>query len=173
MVVTDIVLLINWAPYPYDPGNLMKQYRPSTVLPAVLILFLISGCASTPDQQTMAWKAPAAPWNWGKKSASKKKTLKDETAALAADDSSKNNADNSKKNKATTSKGKPGKVTTHNVELLAYINEELKDASPQERAQYLSSFKGVDPDMIKNILRTRRMVNSLEQQREFEVQPKR
>lgn len=147
----------------------MKQYRPSTVLPAVLILFLISGCASTPDQQTMAWKAPAAPWNWGKKSASNNKSLKEETAVAAADDSSKNNDDDSKKNKKTASKGKPGKVTTHNVELLAYINEELQDASPQERAQYLSSFKGVDPDMIKNILRTRRMVNSLEHQQEEQL----
>ncbi|WP_299461059.1 hypothetical protein [uncultured Gimesia sp.] len=113
----------------------------------------------------MAWKAPTAPWKWGNLFASKKKPV-EKTAVVAVDDTSENSDPSAKKNKETTAKDKSGKVTTHNVELLAYINEELKDATPQERAQYLSSFKGVDPDMIKNILRTRRMVNSLEQQHE-------
>ncbi len=167
-----VLILTNKAPYPYDPGNVMKQFRLSTVLPAVLILFLISGCASTSGQQTMAWKAPTAPWKWGNIFASKKKSVEEKATVAAVDDSSESSDSSAKKNKETTSKDKPDKVTTHNVELLAYINEELKDATPQERAQYLSSFKGVDPDMIKNILRTRRMVNSLEQQHDEQLAEK-
>ncbi|WP_298869161.1 hypothetical protein [uncultured Gimesia sp.] len=145
----------------------MKQFRLSMVLPAVLILFLISGCTSTPGQQTMAWKAPTAPWKWGKTFVSKKKVAPEETAVVAIEDQSENSDAKSKKKAAA--KDEAGNITTHNVELLAYINAELKDASPKERAQYLDSFKGVDPDMIKNILRTRRMVNSMEQQREEQL----
>jgi len=147
----------------------MKQFRLSMVLPAVLILFLITGCTSTPGQQTMAWKAPTAPWNWVKSFSSKKKTTKEETAVVAIEDKPGNNDSKSKTEIKTTTQDKEGSVTTHNVELLAYINSELKDASPKEREQYLSSFKGVDPEMIKNILRTRRMVNSMEQQREEQL----
>mgnify|MGYP003629521223 CR=1 FL=1 len=114
----------------------------------------------------MAWRAPTAPWNWGKSKPSAKKASKEETAVAAVEKTSTSSDAPTKKNKETAPKTKTGKVTTHNVELLAYINEELKDASPKERAQYLSSFKGVDPDMIRNILRTRRIMNSMEQQQQ-------
>lgn len=117
----------------------------------------------------MVWKAPPAPWNWGKSKPSAEKSSEDAIAVAARDEKSTSSDAPLKKNKETASKKKPGKVTTHNVELLAYINDELKDASPQERSQYLSSFKGVDPEMIRNILRTRRIVNSLDQQQETQL----
>lgn len=115
----------------------------------------------------MAWKAPTAPWKWGKSSASKKKPSDTKSEVAATKDSS--NSDSKTQNieseivQVALSDAKPKKVATHDAELLAYINEELKDASPQERNQYLSSFKGVDPGMVRNILRTRRMVSSMEQ----------
>lgn len=161
-----------------QPGNIMKRYRLSTVLPAVLLLILISGCASSSGTQAIAWKAPVAPWNWGKSASSKKKTeqAEKETAdedkadtAVAKIDKPETDKDQEPEEKAVNSlvslpEKKPAKVTTHSAELLAYINEELKDATPKEKAQYLASFKGVDPEMIKNILRTRRMVNSMQAQ---------
>jgi len=147
----------------------MKHFRPSMVLPAVLILFLISGCTSTPGLQTMAWKAPTAPWKWGKSLSFKKKKLEEETEVAIIEKQRDKSDAKSKEENRTVIKGEEGNITTHNVELLAHINTELKDATPKERAQYLDSFKGVDPDMIKNILRTRRMVNSMEQQREAQL----
>ncbi|MCA9014578.1 MAG: hypothetical protein KDA77_04520 [Planctomycetaceae bacterium] len=117
----------------------------------------------------MAWKAPTAPWNWGKLKFSSKKPSEEAAAVVSIDKTSADSDSPAKKNTETTSKAKTDKVTTHNAELLAYINEELKDASPQERAQYLSSFKGVDPEMIRNILRTRRIVNSMDQQQETQL----
>ena len=118
----------------------------------------------------MAWKAPTAPWKWGKFKKPSATEAPEKAAVVAVDDTSNSSDDTpAKKIKETNSKVKTGKVTTHNVELLAYINEELKDATPQERAQYLSSFKGVDPEMIRNILRTRRIVNSMDQQTETQL----
>ncbi|WP_417381708.1 hypothetical protein [Gimesia sp.] len=113
----------------------------------------------------MAWKAPTAPWNWGKSLSAKPKNNKNEDteeAVAAADQAEETRSDIEKE--VASEDQTPVKVTTHNAELLAYMHEELKDASPQERTQYLSSFKGVDPEMIKNILRTRRMVNSMQQE---------
>lgn len=145
----------------------MKQFRLSMVLPAVLILLLTSGCTSTSGRQTMAWKAPSAPWKWGKSLSFKKKKLETEVSVT---DKQRETSDSKPEIEIrTVTKGEEGNITTHDVELLAYIHAELKDASPKERAQYLDSFKGVDPDMIKNILRTRRMVNSMEQQRETQL----
>ncbi|QDT99782.1 hypothetical protein [Gimesia aquarii] len=140
----------------------MKQFQLSKVLPTVLILFLMSGCASSPGKQTMAWKAPTAPWKWGILSASKKKPTDTKVEIASIEKAAESDSD-TKKSKDRKSKGELKKVTSHNAELLAHINEELKDASPQERAHFLNSFKGVDPDMIRNILRTRRMVNTMEQ----------
>ncbi|MFK7778704.1 MAG: hypothetical protein QM501_11420 [Gimesia sp.] len=147
----------------------MKQFRLSMVLPAVLILFLISGCTSTSGKQTMAWKAPTAPWNWGKSFSSKKKTADEKTTVVTLGKNFEISDSKSNTDETTVAKSEEGNITTHNVELLAHIHAELKDASPKERAQYLDSFKGVDPDMIKNILRTRRMVNSMERQRDNQL----
>ena len=104
-----------------------------------------------------------APWKWGKSFAARpksKNTEETETTVAAADQSEETSSEIEKE--VGVEDKTPAKVITHNAELLAYINEELKDATPQERTQYLSSFKGVDPEMIKNILRTRRMVNSMQ-----------
>ncbi len=147
----------------------MKQFRLSMVSPAVLILFLISGCTSTPAKQTMAWKAPTAPWNWVKSLSSKKKSEEDKKAIVAIQDQPESKGSTPKSEELIQTKGEEPNITTHNVELLAFINAELKDASPKERAQYLESFKGVEPGMIKDILRTRRMVNSMEQKREQQL----
>jgi len=163
-----------------QPGNMMKRYRLSTVLPAVLLLISISGCASTSGPQAIAWKAPVAPWNWGKSASSKEKVEKAEEetedgakadTALAKIDKTEVDKEKEQETKeqavnslVSLPEEKPATVTTHSAELLAYIHEELKDATPKERAQYLASFKGVNPEMVKNILRTRRMVNSMQAQ---------
>ncbi|WP_145036168.1 hypothetical protein [Gimesia chilikensis] len=155
----------------------MKRFWLSMVIPAVLLSLLISGCASTSGTKAVAWKAPVAPWNWGKSASSEEKSEKagKETTAEEETAVAKINGVEIDKETAvelgkaagellTQTEKKPTKVTTHNAELLAYIHEELKDATPKERSQYLASFKGVDPEMIKNILRTRRMVNSMQAQ---------
>ncbi|WP_417386088.1 hypothetical protein [Gimesia sp.] len=143
----------------------MKYFRFSMVFPAVLIFLSLNGCSSAPGKQTMAWKAPATPWKWGKSFTSKPKSKEpEETETTVADAEQSEESKPVLKIELAADDKAPAKVVTHNAELLAYINEELKDASPQERNQYLSSFKGVDPEMIKNILRTRRMVNSIQQE---------
>ncbi|HBL43746.1 MAG TPA: hypothetical protein DDZ90_10175, partial [Planctomycetaceae bacterium] len=134
------------------------------VLPAVFILFSLNGCSSAPGKQTMAWRAPTAPWKWGKSTAAKPKNKQPEETEEAVATAEKSEETESDTKKMAAEAELPVKVTTHNAELLAYIHDELKDATPQERKQYLSSFKGVDPEMIKNILRTRRMVNSMQQE---------
>lgn len=133
------------------------------VLPAVFIFLLTSGCTSGPGQQTMAWKAPSIPWKWARPFSSKQKSA-DQAQAVATIEKPSKSTPDTKQTKEVILASNSEEVITHNVELLAHINEELKDASPQERAHYLNSFKGVDPDMIKNILRTRRMVNNMKQQ---------
>lgn len=147
----------------------MKQFRLSMVLPAVLISALISGCASSPGQRTMAWKAPTVPWKWASPFSSKQKLTNPTIAKTEQSSKSIPDTEQIKKIKGPDSEDKSENITTHNVELLAYINEELKDASPQERTQFLSSFKGVDPDMIRNILRTRRMVNNMRDQQTEQI----
>lgn len=42
-------------------------------------------------------------------------------------------------------------------ELLAYIDSELKDASPEEASQLFNQLKGLEPNMVRMILKTRRL----------------
>ncbi len=42
-------------------------------------------------------------------------------------------------------------------ELLAYIDSELKDASPEEASQLFDQLKGLEPNMVRMILKTRRL----------------
>ncbi|HEY3969656.1 MAG TPA: hypothetical protein VGM05_34205 [Planctomycetaceae bacterium] len=45
----------------------------------------------------------------------------------------------------------------HDPETMAYINKELRDAAPEERANYLADFKGMHAVSIRQVLRGRRM----------------
>lgn len=47
---------------------------------------------------------------------------------------------------------------------MAYINRELRDATPDERKELLADLKGLHPDAIRNILRGRRMVKNYDRQ---------
>ncbi len=45
----------------------------------------------------------------------------------------------------------------HDLETMAYIQQELRDATPEERASTMNNLKGMDPANVRQILRTRRM----------------
>lgn len=56
-------------------------------------------------------------------------------------------------------------------EILKLIDEELKDATPEERAQWYEQLKKVEPAVIPEILRARRMSLQLAQQQEAPKPP--
>ncbi|MBI3862701.1 MAG: hypothetical protein HY290_12495 [Planctomycetia bacterium] len=50
----------------------------------------------------------------------------------------------------------------HDPETLALIEKELRDAAPDEKAEYLADFQGMQPAAIKQVLRSRRLANNQE-----------
>lgn len=68
-----------------------------------------------------------------------------------------------------TSQG--GKPLAFQPETLKLIDEELKDATPEERAQWYEQLKKVEPAVIPEILRARRMSLQLAQQQEAPKPP--
>ncbi len=50
---------------------------------------------------------------------------------------------------------------THDAQTLKLIEEELQDATPEERAQLFADMKGLEPHLVKQFLRVRRMVNQV------------
>ena len=58
---------------------------------------------------------------------------------------------------------KTGRVAEHDVETLRLINDELQGASPEERRAVFEYLKGVDQNMVRLILKTRRRVQQIGQ----------
>ncbi len=50
-----------------------------------------------------------------------------------------------------------GSTTGHDPATNAYIDRELRDASPEEREALVKDLQGVHPDMVRQVLRVRRM----------------
>src|SRR5260370_40735416 len=56
----------------------------------------------------------------------------------------------------------------HDPATIAYIDQELRDATPDERATQMTNLKGLHPDAVRQILRSRRMaLRSGQQQQEM------
>jgi hypothetical protein len=56
----------------------------------------------------------------------------------------------------------------HDPQTTAYIDQELRDATPEERAMYMTSLKGLHPEAVKQILHSRRLTQrAVQKQREF------
>jgi hypothetical protein len=73
-----------------------------------------------------------------------------------------------------TASARPAKIDGHDPATLAYIEQELRDATPEERATQLSNLKGLHPEAVRQILRSRRMaLRSVEKQHEQELAAKR
>jgi hypothetical protein len=55
----------------------------------------------------------------------------------------------------------------HDPETQAYIDQELRDATPEERATYLATLKGLQPEAVRQILHSRRLTQrAVQKQRE-------
>src|SRR5690348_10003435 len=53
----------------------------------------------------------------------------------------------------------------HDPQTMAYIDSELRDASPEERASMMANLRGLHPDAVRHLLRGRRMaINARQQQ---------
>ena len=59
----------------------------------------------------------------------------------------------------------------HDPETQAYIDQELRDATPEERATYTATLKGLHPDAVRQILHSRRLTQrAVQKQREIAAQ---
>ena len=64
---------------------------------------------------------------------------------------------------ASASASKASPSTHHDAATLAMIEQELRDASPDERDELFNDLKGLEPQMVRLILNTRRMVRQIGQ----------
>lgn len=79
------------------------------------------------------------------------KTAEKDSAEIAA-----------KEPKSETKTAATGPVhPTHDAQTLKLIEEELQDATPEERAQLFADMKGLEPHLVQQFLRVRRMVNQV------------
>jgi hypothetical protein len=59
----------------------------------------------------------------------------------------------------------------HDPETQAYIDQELRDATPEERATYTATLKGLHPEAVRQILHSRRLTQrAVQKQREIAAQ---
>jgi hypothetical protein len=87
-----------------------------------------------------------------------------ELAAAKASKSSGTDADESSAS-GDSALAKAAKDGAHDPETMAYINQQLRDASPDERTTLLAELKGMHPEQVRQILRGRRMaINHMRQQ---------
>lgn len=100
--------------------------------------------------------------------ASKSKSKSSETSkADAKRDSSTKNG--SRKTPANRSRSEPAE---HDPETLALIERELQDATPEERAHFEKDLQGSTPDMVRLILKSRRMGLNYQQQQLANAAPR-
>jgi hypothetical protein len=68
--------------------------------------------------------------------------------------------------------GAPRQVAAgHDPETQAYIDQELRDATPEERATYMATLKDLHPDAVRQILHSRRLTQrAVQKQREIAAQ---
>lgn len=133
-------------------------------------LVLNSGCAGQPIRN------PFAVDELGNPSASASAKRKPQAKSLAATGRGGKESRNSKLAKdkpsdplrpAAGNSNSPAerKTVTQDAETLALIDRELRDATPEDRAALVAELKQVTPDMVRQILRVRRMaLNSHQQQ---------
>ncbi|MGE5194015.1 MAG: hypothetical protein ACM3U2_16085 [Deltaproteobacteria bacterium] len=59
----------------------------------------------------------------------------------------------------------------HDPETQSYIEQELRDATPEERADYAAALKGLQPEAVRKILHSRRLTQrAVQKQREIAAQ---
>jgi hypothetical protein len=86
-------------------------------------------------------------------------TAGDKNAALAAANGSKSTADENDSNgtSSAAAAAKAARDGGHDPETMAYIDQQLRDATPQERRDLLADLKGLSPSAVRQVLRNRRM----------------
>jgi len=55
----------------------------------------------------------------------------------------------------------------HDPQTMAYIDQELRDATPEERAKQMTLLQGMDPEMVRQILHSRRLAMRAVEQKQF------
>jgi len=99
-------------------------------------------------------------------------SLLNKSGELAAAKASGTNAEESSAN-GSSALAKAAKDGGHDPETMAYINQQLRDASPDERTALLAELKGMHPEQVRQILRGRRMAINHMQQQELAAQQSR
>lgn len=138
----------------------------SWFLPLTLSLAVLAGCASMSKGTSFADvepKNPASVTGVGDKlsykrdadkSASRELLAKSGTADRKTDKATDQDAGTSDADDAGKSQVKTGE---HDAATLALINQELQDATPEERVALYRELKGQRPDIVRQILRVRRV----------------
>jgi len=118
------------------------------------LLALGSGCAmNRPGNPFASRSGKSSTAQLAKKSAKNDTaTAGDKGTALAATQGSKSAAaDDDNSNAGGAQDG------GHDPETMAYIQQQLADATPEERTELLAALKGLSPSAVRQILRNRRM----------------
>ena len=140
---------------------------------------LCSGCAANRPANPFGSASSNSSAALAKKTAKKdsatagdKNNSQDRSAALAAVNGSKSSGTDDDDSRADRRRGdSPGSQTAkalsdkahsdkdsgHDPETLAYINQQLRDATPEERTALLAELNGLHPEAVRQILRGRRM----------------
>ncbi len=143
---------------------------------------IICGCATNrPGNPFAATDGKSAPAQAAKMQAGEDRTVADVKNPPRASSNDKTSLAGSPSNggrlgtsASDTASARTAKIDGHDPATLAYIEQELRDATPEERATQLSNLKGLHPEAVRQILRSRRMaLRSVEKQREQELASKR
>ncbi|HEY2252669.1 MAG TPA: hypothetical protein VGH74_16460 [Planctomycetaceae bacterium] len=124
------------------------------------LLALGSGCAmNRPGNPFAKTSGKPSAAQMAKKSAKNDATAGDKNAALAAANGPKSAADEDDPNgpSSASAAAKAARDGGHDPETMAYIDQQLRDATPEERTELLAALKGLSPSAVRQILRNRRM----------------
>jgi hypothetical protein len=131
-------------------------------------LALFSGCATTfaskPGKSTTAQKSNQK----SKPNAAADKALaqrkKDYSSKSDDDDEVVSAAGSSQATQSTTPLG------GHDPQTMAFIEQELRDATPEERANYMNSLEGMHPEAVRQVLYSRRLTMQAVQRQNASLQ---
>lgn len=144
-------------------------YRVQFHMALICSAFVVSGCASVHSNPLALWskKSPEKKEGNEEKPKSGEELFVSKTkkkSSETSDSTSSKRESSSRENSRGGARSSRSDAPEHDADTLAYIDKELQDASPEERDQFERELKGAAPDMVKMILKARRM--GLNHQRE-------
>lgn len=139
----------------------------------IVVLCLGTGCRTTQGWNPLARTEPSvsseqagpdAPGDNPFKSASEKADARSESPTDRIAEADGANAKSGQDTSGEKSAQDDAEVASHDAETLKLIKRELQDAPPKERERLYNDLKGLDPGLVRLILRNRRMVRNMGQE---------